>query len=360
MNQQYLLENDVAALNIVELKEFWTSSIKANNGQRARFGIVSKVLENIQVFAYDHPELVKKYPYGFHTENTILFNKSVIDSVLELRAPQFDSYTLINPVTHQKLIVSAVLDLLEDTYHVAFGDSERVQLMNSLIVQGVQANDNPRLESVTTAELESIARASGVSAENSQYQKKLGTDIQAINTVLFDSPEVHNPASPFNKLAPKVIELQAESMPVDLNPDLATFKENYVNRSYSFSSNYTNKVMRHLLSEAIRNNNEPLTGQKLVENLSGKWMVFLGQLNPPEFARSIEMIKEEIIKNYPDSNDNLVYDEKTREKLAILISEQSFMNIQTRKILIYSITGLSSVLRYPELSHRESNRPQKN
>ena len=343
--QDYLLNYDEDAETFDALKTYWKtlrlSSDSESGSYQRRIGFFRDILDVTPVFAYDLPELVKQYPQGFHTESTIFIAAPAFKKAIEY----------MDSPAHYFMIISAILDMVEDSYGKTFSEESRVEMVRQAItgnaessVAGLEESKAvPRIGNITIAQLEEMAEKAGVTHRG--YEEKLGVSTAPLNNVLFNLCETHNPQHPFHALAEEVVARQVASvMPQNSTPSIKEFSEYYGLGMSADSIAYAKIILSQAVDKSLANNGHPLTTGDLVANLKKDLLPYMVLINDSEFAYGLDVLKEKLAAKLPDPVERrTLWNVEFREEFAHTVMNTGEVGPGKRDILIRHITDFSAI-----------------
>lgn len=314
--REYLLESEENAETISSLVDYlrgFTNEIdgkfQAGDKYFPVMGSLKDLLVATAVYGYDLPELKTKHPVGFHTENALMFSSDILDKITY----KYGGETYISKVKAQVIFSSMLLDMVEDLYSVHFDAEQRKQINNEIFkVDSVKTFDSmeiheareqfenmlPRANFVSWKELTEIAQQAGIKAD---YEKRMGTSNETLNTALFRTTQLHNPEHVLHAISDKVIHAEALKNIPDLNPSLEEF-EKYANKGSDVESRaYALEVLNHQLEKVIKKvQKNNLTDNEVVVELKDRYIPLLSFVDPETFITSLQNLTRDLLNGRPD------------------------------------------------------------
>jgi hypothetical protein len=324
MTSQPLVYNERNSRAIQYFKDRWSNPVTDGLGVKTNLGVINELVEVIPIFIYDFPDLVKRWPLEFHTENAI-FIPAVALTPFFTDTTETDRYnqkfSLIEACDASDLfyIASCCISLVERQCKVRLKTQEREYIMNEIYGRNMSYADTISRDQYADNVLGFISQEEVIKTldemllgdKTVDFFRELDTSTNKITEVMFASSELHDPKHPFNQFASKIITQQTETTPtmINANPDVAEFRQHYGAGTSIEQKAYANKIMSYLSQQALDtwckrleanvylNHDENLIAwDELKDNLAEKWGVFLSFLNEPEVMTSLNVLKIKMTK----------------------------------------------------------------
>lgn len=324
MTSQPLVYNERNSRAIQYFKDRWSNPVADGLGVKTNLGVINELVDVIPIFVYDFPDLVKRWPLEFHTENAI-FIPAVALTPFFTDTTETDRYnqkfSLIEACDASDLfyIASCCISLLERQCKVRLKTQEREQIMNEIYGRNMSYADTISRDQYADNVLGFISQEEVIKTldemllgdKTVDFFRELDTSTSKITEVMFGSSELHDPKHPFNQFASKIITQQTESATTTLNtnPDVEEFRKQYGAGTSIEQKAYANKIMSFLAQQALDtwckrleanvylNHDENLLAwDELKDNVAEKWGVFLSFLNEPEVMTSLNVFKIKMTK----------------------------------------------------------------
>jgi hypothetical protein len=325
MTAQPLVYNERNSRAIQYFKDRWSHPIVDSLGVKTNLGVINELVEAIPVFVYDFPDLIKRWPLEFHTENAIFIPATALtpfytDTTETDRYNQKYSHIEACDASDLFYIASCCISLVERHCKVRLKTAERESIMNEIYGRNMSYADTISRDQYADNVLGFISQEEVIKTLDEMLLgdktvdifREMDTSTTKITEVMFGCSELHDPKHAFHQFSNAIINQQTQSsspIAINTNPDVAEFRKLYGAGTSLEQKAYANKIMsfhsqqtldtwcKRLEANVYLNHDENLLAwDELTENLASKWGVFLSFLNEPEVLTSLNVLKIKISK----------------------------------------------------------------
>lgn len=382
--QLYFLsdENDAYGARFRNDVEFWSSKIDVLDKSYKRAKSFSTMMASCGIFLYDHPCVMKTYPNGFYSENTIFVPVDMYDNMLQseplaVKKNNINSYWNLTGV----MLINFFTKMIEKKYEIEFSPDEKEQILLSatqysfvekqLIVSQKQVEPENQLSEKEIRDItdniimkettEYISKMNGkdiinvskeifnnkepvfVSNENiaklaqqnnlyaAETFKKQNTDSSFIDYALLKNTDMYEKNHPFSQLMGKV-KMPAKTIDL-LDFDQQTYKDMIINLPFGDAYMVFN-AFENLTYNIFK---QSKTEEDLIRNISGIWSNFALYTNDDHFQMLMTILHDNFIQKYPYEEDKHIT-EDVGFKVGSVINDNPSTNNTKRRLIIEGLT----------------------
>lgn len=382
----------------------WQTNIQTSNysGPRAKF--FSTMLSSCHFFLYDHPELIKKYPNGFYSENTgfvpvTIYERMKECEVLALKNNNINAYWNLTGL----IFIPILINMMEQKYGVAFSDNEKNTVLHSSLehvfypncfINGVNnidyfkyqvENEEGKREMKEYKEYEYCSSINKDTINQSMNEiwnyhkptflphknliqltdelemspgvisfiKNLTDDTGFIDYALLKSRDIYSKGNPLNKIINKI------SYPINtidlLNLDNISFKE-LINKTTGTKSYVLYNAFENLSYNIVKQSKDE---KDLLRNISGVWTNFALNTMDTQFECLVNILYEQCVQKFNVEGKSYL-PAKLLKKIVAAVNDHIDCSITKRRIVIDTVTryseSISTVRSYMYLANEVKNK----
>lgn len=376
MTQSYFLEDDNIAQKIHNDIGVWSSNIYSifHLGPRAKS--FSTMLTSSHVFGCDHPEVEKKYPNGFYSENVFFVPKSMYEKMLDcepiaIKDKSVNSYWNLAGL----IFIPFLTKMVEHRFSIKFNEEEKTNILFSALkhvfdkniyIMGYHQTDDwfdksKKAEAVryipqqycsevtpnqivkwtkdifvgepvfvSNQDIANLADSLGM--QSGDIIRNFTEDNSFIDYALLKNDEVYDIRHPFNKLIGK-FNVPYTSMDL-MDFDQESFKE--------FMENFPN-TKAHIIYTAFNTLTyqivkESKTEEQLIRNIGGIWSNLALLTSEKIFSALLNNLYDSCVKKFPSKNDRAYMSNDLITKIAHTINNKKICGPTMRSLIIENIT----------------------
>lgn len=383
-------ENDTQHERFFMDLELWSSRFHTLNNSQNRAKSYSTMISLCDIFLYDHPIAMEKYPNGFFSENTIfipldMYERTIDLEPLAVKLESINSYWNLTGL----ILIPFLTKMIEKKYDVEFSNEEKEKILLSSteysftqtpfnirnigqkqIDQNNKVNLNDFNEIIennqTTEEVNYLSKVGETEIKNfvqeifngkepiflSNQNIKLFSeennlmhsvkrftkqtdDTNFINYALLKNTDMYEKDHPFNQLMEKI---KFPSKTIDL---LSLDKENYHEVITELSFGQTYILFNAFESLTFQIFNESKTIPDLLGNIAGIWTNLAAKTNDDNFQFLMNILYDNCIQKFPHEDYKKKIDSDITLQIAHCINANPDIDDIKREILIDRLSKLS-------------------
>ena len=372
--------------------ELWSSNIALGKNVIPRVKSFSTMISSSFISLYDHPDLLEKYPSGFHSENSAYIPTRMYETMQNCEPISLSDDSSIKHWNFTGLMLIPIFtQMIEKKYHISFSEKEKEDILNKslessfaytklteqeksnmalyLSYQGKNEKEKNKLidkwyeqgknemeenyfplqknkfkeyvktifnngesEFIPHEGIVSLFENLGLNKNTLDFVNNLTSDSNFIDYALLKNNEIHEKDHPFNKLIEKVRTPKTFDL---FNHDLESAEKLVHNlaptQSYILYNSFE-KISHKIVQESHNI-------EELLNNISKNWSPIALKASDMPFNKLVQILVENVSIKHPDKNKILPYDPKVMFQVTKTINDHSECNSVKQTILLDEISG---------------------